>query len=644
MADVEKMPPPDEAKPPEILNDEAWKAPDQEDVERSVSRPPTPLSRVSDLGEDLRRRLDCRAAIRTVGRGCKRLVKAAAIWEFLVWWFGAGRHAMSAASDMQKRLKDLDKMQTILESQGIIDQENSKIARIREKREQITQKLKEVGGFKKVLKRKKNINSAALHPDMPVEDPTLRITVISARGLDKSDLASDADPYFTCTLKGKKKQYYSGVGDVIYNTQDPVWNTNFDFRQYQIGDSLEFRVYDKDILLDDLIGKAVLESTDFYPHGLPAAEMMLTGSGKKQGYIAIRIDILRPTSVGWGGEARLRDVPKCWSCVVEGDGDDEEQQLAWQWPPFFIVIQVLVCFVVWVLHPGDKQMNGLEAMYPGSTSLKLQEDCVKDFRIDAWRWLSYQFTHVGFNHILMNCLMLLIMGIPLEGNNGTFTTWLMFNLGVFGGACCWMVSDNHTEVVGMSGGCYSLIGIQLGWLLLNMDSFQNDQQKKHLVTAIILCLVVPAADLIQAMLSKDENVSNAAHLGGAVAGLLACLAFGRNLDVRDSERVMSAAAFIIGIGAAALCIGWTQTHPVPKGIFDDVPTCWWRQAIIPDVFGNSDLHCIRCNSKNCTESWAKTVAREICDEVCILSNFGYNSCEKMGWSDIEPPTYIEPPT
>ena len=44
------------------------------------------------------------------------------------------------------------------------------------------------------------------------------------------------------------------------------------------------------------------------------------------------------------------------------------------------------------------------------------------------------------------------------GMQGPIRMFLMFNIGVFGGACCFFVNNPFDTVVGMSGGCYSLIG------------------------------------------------------------------------------------------------------------------------------------------------------------------------------------------
>merc|ERR1719210_44468 len=80
----------------------------------------------------------------------------------------------------------------------------------------------------------------------------------------------------------------------------------------------------------------------------------------------------------------------------------------------------------------------------------------------------------------MNCLLALIFGISLEGFHGPIRMFIMFNSGVLGGACCYLVSDVHTRVVGMSGGCYALLGMHFGDLIIN---FHEESQADELLSS-----------------------------------------------------------------------------------------------------------------------------------------------------------------
>merc|ERR1719277_1272699 len=113
---------------------------------------------------------------------------------------------------------------------------------------------------------------------------------------------------------------------------------------------------------------------------------------------------------------------------------------------------------------------GIDSFKPCWVDLRLSTGCgdaLQDQRFQAWRWLTYQWTHVGIMHVLMNVFLNCLLGIPLEGLHGPLRMAVMFNVGVFGGACCYFLSDAHTVVVGCSGGCYALIGMHVADLIMN---------------------------------------------------------------------------------------------------------------------------------------------------------------------------------
>merc|ERR1712157_517790 len=119
------------------------------------------------------------------------------------------------------------------------------------------------------------------------------------------------------------------------------------------------------------------------------------------------------------------------------------------------------------------------------------------------------------------------MGIPLEKLHGTIRAALMYNCGVIGGALCYFVGDAHHSVVGMSGGCYSLMGIHLAYTIINW----HQRKYRRVVVMMLLAFVVVDVLFFVGLVNRDGNTkpSNSAHLGGAVAGLVVGIAVGENL-------------------------------------------------------------------------------------------------------------------
>lgn len=311
--------------------------------------------------------------------------------------------------------------------------------------------------------------------------------------------------------------------------------------------------------------------------------------------------------------------------------------------PVFSIGQCVFVFCLWAICSlsSGKETAGFETIFPGKTDLSLQFDCV-DYRAEMlWRWWTHQFTHVGFTHVFMNCLMVLIFGVSLEGLHGWWRMFLMFNVGVFGGACCYMVFDVHTRVVGMSGGCYALVGMHFGDILLNwQEQARNAQTFKTLAEhsnpgedmteteriwrkmtippkkKFLALVIVVAIDLIQASFTMGTGTSHTVHSGGAVAGFLICIVVGVNIVVEDYEEYFWHGALAAGVALVIFCISWGMSWP-PRDAFDTTPWCWGRQVANATIFKDNNWHCVRCADHACIARWS--VQRHIelvTDRVC----------------------------
>jgi len=118
----------------------------------------------------------------------------------------------------------------------------------------------------------------------------LRVGIVSADGLRDADPLpgqGHSDPYCVCELwaKGAKAGKKAKVRarsktKVIENTGSPIWNYEEVFDTYEAGDDLSFTVWDKDFgKFDDLLGKAMLKSDVFHPHGFDDT-LLLDEAGK----------------------------------------------------------------------------------------------------------------------------------------------------------------------------------------------------------------------------------------------------------------------------------------------------------------------------------------------------------------------------
>lgn len=317
------------------------------------------------------------------------------------------------------------------------------------------------------------------------------------------------------------------------------------------------------------------------------------------------------------------DLDKLFAAETQGEAVEDESQ-SW---PIFAILQCLVASLLWAVLSGLKSNStsffmreaGLESLFPGKTQVIVYENC-ENLTWQAWRWLSYQFTHSSFTHIGMNVFILLVAGIPLEGFQGTFRTFLLFNAGVATGAITSMVWNRRSSLVGMSAGCYSMLFVHFSEIFLNW------RQSRFKYPKLFMLLFIVVVDFVNIRLTQENEmlrndpllsvVSHTAHAGGAGVGLLLGFIISRNLEVTRCERIFQAIVLVLLIGLYSFHFATLAQWP-PQTFEDDKPWCWVRQIYNQTLFKDTSFHCVRCGDRNCIERWSsqrwlQPVEWEIC--------------------------------
>jgi len=256
-------------------------------------------------------------------------------------------------------------------------------------------------------------------------------------------------------------------------------------------------------------------------------------------------------------------------------------------------------------------IGGLETAYPGQTALQSFQDCEEGIEASIfWRLLSYQYTHNNLGHVGSNCLMLFLLGVPLEGFHGTGLVALMYTIGVAGGGLAWLLLDPYTVAVGASGGGYTLIGMHVADLVLNW------KHKKFRYAEALLLVAVTAIDAASYVSSIDDDTSSTAHsvhLGGLVSGLLAGMILTRNIQSNRWERGIRAFALLAGAGLVCFGLVWWFSSPLPgvRSLWSGggEPLCWMGQVCTnADNTGcdySAGWQCVACSTRECVENWYK---------------------------------------
>ncbi|XP_012224625.1 rhomboid-related protein 2 isoform X2 [Linepithema humile] len=176
-------------------------------------------------------------------------------------------------------------------------------------------------------------------------------------------------------------------------------------------------------------------------------------------------------------------------------------------------------------------------------------------RYQAWRYLTYMFVHVGIFHLVVNLLVQILLGIPLEMVHKWWRVLMIYIAGVVAGSLGTSVSDPTVYLAGASGGVYALITAHVATIIMNWS------QMEFAVLQLLVFLVITSVDVGQAVynryvLDTNDQIGYVAHLAGAIAGLLVGINVLRNLEVQTWEKVVWWASMFTYTGLMTAAILW----------------------------------------------------------------------------------------
>lgn len=124
---------------------------------------------------------------------------------------------------------------------------------------------------------------------------------------------------------------------------------------------------------------------------------------------------------------------------------------------------------------------------------------------EVWRILSHGFIHLSVAHLLMNCLLIVFIGMTLERVLGWWRFALLYLGSIIGGAAAVLWFSPMTLTAGASGAGYGLMAALVVVMGLTARATRG---------AWVLILVNVGFSLIV------PGVSLAGHIGGLLAGFL----------------------------------------------------------------------------------------------------------------------------
>jgi len=220
----------------------------------------------------------------------------------------------------------------------------------------------------------------------------------------------------------------------------------------------------------------------------------------------------------------LKKVPLKSLVVV-----DEEENLHVPWAVILLTVIQVACHLAW-RRSFTFERTARSRKRPGSRRFYFNlvgpfPNC-QDGRREVYRLWTYQFVHISWSHVLSNAFVACVFGSAVEVTHGGRVVLCVHQCGVVAGALCCVLADPYDAVVGSSGGTYAVIAATLGnvykdWHRLEPNGHTFLDRRKRL---LILFLII-SADLASWYFTRDPSVSYAAHVGGAIVGLLSGILF-----------------------------------------------------------------------------------------------------------------------
>ncbi|CAH0696706.1 unnamed protein product [Spodoptera exigua] len=224
------------------------------------------------------------------------------------------------------------------------------------------------------------------------------------------------------------------------------------------------------------------------------------------------------------------------SIFTYSDGTYEEEYSCW--PPAICMILISLVEIVLFCYDaaqGHTQGDGTIAKLFIYNPHKRQE---------AWRFITYMLVHVGVVHLLVNLLVQLFLGVPLEMVHRWWRVVLVYLAGVAAGSLATSLTDPKVYLAGASGGVYALIAAHIATIIMNWSEME------FAIIQLLVFVLLAAVDIGTAVYDRywrhlDQNIGYVAHLAGAIAGLLVGIGVLRNLEKRKWEKRLWWAAVLI---------------------------------------------------------------------------------------------------
>ena len=237
-------------------------------------------------------------------------------------------------------------------------------------------------------------------------------------------------------------------------------------------------------------------------------------------------------------------------------------------PPIVALLLCVACIVVFYLAKEDGS--------PGPWAQSMVY--IPGEGHDWYRPLSAMFSHVNFEHLWMNVVMLFLLGLFFEFTEGYGSTiCVVWGAGTMGFAMHGVFRAN-TMVRGMSGAIYGIMAAQISLLALNWAEMPAR------IVRCLLILIMLGCDIGIYWFNREPSMSYSSHCFGALAGVFIALVLGRNVRFHDWEVSFSWIGFLGYLVLVVIGFAARQTEASALGAVVILPLLFYailltREAI-----------------------------------------------------------------
>lgn len=219
-------------------------------------------------------------------------------------------------------------------------------------------------------------------------------------------------------------------------------------------------------------------------------------------------------------------------------------------------VPALIALLVAVSVVQLQAESGLWAGSHGGTQMLLAGAWIPELALrgEVWRALTWWMLHADPWHLLLNILMLMVIGRPVEAIYGGPRLWLIWLGSALAAAMASLSAPEPTWTIGASGAAIGLLGALVGLGIKLMP---------RLSPALRWSMVgVPALALAALLSLSGERLDRLAHVGGALGGIALGVALrpqflapaGRRKPTALWLRLLAMASMLAVLAASAVAV------------------------------------------------------------------------------------------